>query len=341
MTPEEALALAKTVGDIYAQATTQLVQAISRSVRRGVENPDRSGLAEILRLRAEAQQVLLYLRSATRDEIPSLLGRVYAAQAGATVNPRAVVALAEDTIRLLDATTPHVLRWTEDTFRAAVAEAAGPLVAGVVDRRAAAATVVDRLTRSGQTGFTDAAGRKWGLDTYAEQATRTAVGRAHLNGTLAGYAEQGRTYVIISDSPEECPQCRPYEGAILSLGSDTPPPDLTGLRYAGTLNSAIGHGLFHPNCTHRANAFVPGLTKPMVGTENPDGYLARQRQRELERRVRESKRRVEGIRPLGDTPEARRQVQLLKDRRTALKTFNAENDRKQHVSDRRTSTTSR
>lgn len=339
MTPEEALALAKTVSDVYSQATTRLVAAIARATAGGVDRPDWAvqSLAETLRLRAETQRIIAQLRTATRQEIPALLSRVYAAQAGGSINPRAVTALAEDTIRLLDDLNPRVLRWSEDVFRQVVAETLGPAVTGAVTRRDAAASVIDRLTRAGQTGFTDAAGRRWALDTYAEQATRTALGRAHLAGTLEQYREQGREWVIVSDSPEECPRCRPFEGKVLSLGADLPPPDLGGLSYAGTHSAAVAAGLHHPNCTHRVSAFVPGLTRPFDrDTENPEGYELRQRQRELERRVRDSKRRVEGITPLGDTAELGRQKRLLADRRRGLSEFITEHDRKAGVSRQRT-----
>lgn len=344
MSPEEALDLAKTLTDVYSASVLRLTQAIASALTRGVESPRwaETALGETLRLRGEAQRIVAQLQQATTAEVPALLARVYAAEAGTTVASASVTKLAEDTVRVLHTPGPAILRWTEDVYRQVVAEASGPAVAGAASRREAAAKVVDRLTSAGQTGFTDAAGRRWALDTYAEMATRTAIGRAHLAGAIDGYLARGGQWTIVSDSPEECPRCRPYEGAVLSIAGDSPPPDSPGLRYMGTLAAAVAAGLHHPSCTHREHLYVPGLTRPLEfrlptrSTANPDGYELRQRQRLLERRVRESKRRVEGLRPLGDTPTLAGQRRLLTQRRQALSEFVAEHDRKASVSAART-----
>jgi len=334
VTPEEALALAKTVADLYAQATADLLQIIARSTARGMDRPEWAGqqLAQILPLRLEAQRIVSRMQAASAVEVQALLREVYDAQAGAVggsrVNNRTVVALAEDLMGRTSTLGPRVVRRTEDIYRNVMAEVVASGVTGVKDRRAVTAAALDRFAKAGIDGFTDSAGRNWNLESYAEMATRSALGRAHLAGTLDKYLAEGREYVIISDSPEECPTCRPYEGKVLSLGADIPPTDLGGLQYAGTLAAAIAKGLFHPNCTHRANVFIPGLTEPTDDTENPLGYEDRQRQRGLERGVRESKRRVAALRPIGDTPELQRQERLLKVRQQRLADFIRDNDRK-------------
>lgn len=139
--------------------------------------------------------------------------------------------------------------------------------------------------------------------------------------------------------------CRPFEGRILSLAGDTPPPAAPGWEYAGTLAGALARGFGHPGCTHRLSPYVPGLTRPPAWatagrrTENPDGYEVRQRQRLLERRVRESKRRVAALAPLGGTAALQRTRATLRARRDALAAHVAAHDRKRWVSDRRTQNT--
>lgn len=343
MTPEEALALAKTVSDLYAQATADLLRIIARATSKGLGRPEwaEQQLAQVLPLRREAQRIVAAMQAASAKEIPRLLQEVYDAQAsprgGVAVNNRTIVALAADTINRTNSLGPRVLRSVEDIYRQIIGEVAASGATGVQTRKQATAAALDRFAQAGIGGFTDSAGRNWSLDSYAEMATRTALGRAHLAGTLQKYADDGRSHVVISNSPEECPECRPYEGKVLSLGEDVPPPDLGGLQYAGTLSAAIAKGLFHPSCTHRANAFIPGLTEPMEDTENPQGYEDRQRQRDLERRVRESKRRVAALRPVGDTPQLRRQEALLKARQDSLGSFLADNNRKPSSSSGRTS----
>jgi len=351
VTPEEALLLAKTVTDLYAKAAQDLLELIGRAVAKGLPEPvwARRGLEQILPLRRQAQAVVGRLQTAGPGEARRVIEEVYRLTAApdglSTVNTRAVAALAADTQRLLVSLGPPLLRWAEDVHRNVIAEVAGSTVIGATSRREAAARALQRYADLGVGGFTDSAGRRWQLDSYAEMATRTAVGRAHLAGTLHRFEDQGRLWVVVSNSPEECPMCRPFEGRILSIAGDVAPPAAPGWEYAGTLTAAIARGLFHPNCTHRLTAYIPGLSRPPAWnspgrrTENPAGYVDRQRQRELERRVRESKRRVAALRPLGDTPELRRQEALLTARRGHLNTFVNDHNRKKSVSDQRTRVT--
>lgn len=191
---------------------------------------------------------------------------------------------------------------------------------------------LDRFAAHGVTGYRDAAGRNWHLETYAEMATRTATGQARLTGTLDRYRKQGRDLVIISDSPEECSLCRPYEGNVLSISGAGGPPSLpNGILYMGSLDAARAAGLFRPQLHPPRQRLHPGLTAPNPDTENPDGYKDRQRQRDLERRFRESRRRVAAREELGDTTTLR----LAKSRRDQLAEFVASHDRKPEVAARR------
>lgn len=346
MTPEEALRLAKVVSDVYADATASLLTQIARALAKGMDRPRwaEERTAELLRLRRNSQTIVAAMQQHGTAEVLRVLEEAYR---GGRLTPltspgmtgtsqRAVGALARDTIRALDSTSPRVLRWTDDVYRRVVSEAVGPTVTGVETRREAAARALDRFASAGVDGFRDRAGRNWRLESYAEMATRTATGRAHLAGTLDRYAETGVDLVIVSDSPQECGLCRPFEGKVLSIGRPPRAGEVDGFEYAGTHQDAINAGLHHPNCTHRISAFTPGLTKPFDReTANPRGYEDRQRARELERRVRESRRRVAALEPLGDTDTLRRQKALLGRRRRDLSAHNALTGGKQHVSDRR------
>jgi hypothetical protein len=347
VTPEQALALAKAVSDVYGDSVTVLLRNLARLLARGIDRPDwhRERLAETARLRENSARIVAAMQQHGTQEVLRVLEEAYRGgrltpltSPGMTaVNQRSVTALAQDTIRALNDTTPRVLRWTDDVYRQVISEAVGPTVTGVADRREAAARALDRFTAMGVDGFRDTAGRNWRLESYTEMATRTATGRAHLAGTLDRYQETGVDLVIVSDSPQECGLCRPFEGKILSLSGRPPRAgEIEGHTYAGTHADAIAAGLHHPNCTHRVSAFTPGLTKPFDReTQNPKGYEDRQRARELERRVRESRRRVAVLEELGDTAALRHQKALLGRRRRDLSAHNALTGGKQGVSDRR------
>ncbi|MDQ3580006.1 MAG: phage minor capsid protein, partial [Actinomycetota bacterium] len=155
--------------------------------------------------------------------------------------------------------------------------------------------------------FEDRAGRSWHLDTYVRMAGRTIAGQAAVQGELDSLASQGRDLVIISDSPRECELCRPWEGLLLSITGQTPVgTTVDGRRVRGTVADARAAGVWHPNCTHRADPYTPGLTVKAAPKRDPDGYKAQQRLRQLERGARELKRRRNAAQVIGDKPMIRK-----------------------------------
>jgi hypothetical protein len=105
------------------------------------------------------------------------------------------------------------------------------------------------LRDAGITGFTDAAGRRWKLKTYAEMAARTVTMEAENAGVKDRVVASGRDLVNIvgpMDYPDGCPPS--------VLGG---PYSVTGatVSYQGrdimTLSEAISYyGVFHPRCRH-------------------------------------------------------------------------------------------
>jgi hypothetical protein len=177
---------------------------------------------------------------------------------------------------------------------------------GTIVRRDAVAQVVDRLLAQGKDRFPDAAGREWHLDTYARMAGRTVAGQAVVQGQLDQMVAEGRDVVKVSDSPRECKLCRPWEGRLLSITGTSVGQELDGHRVAATVAAARAAGFWHPNCTHRADPYVLGLTVVRPAESNPEGYKQQQELRRLERRSRELKRREAAAAELGDTPTARK-----------------------------------
>jgi hypothetical protein len=178
----------------------------------------------------------------------------------------------------------RILRTTQDKYRSVIAEASQQALTGAVTRREAAQIALNRFADQGITGFIDKSGRSWDMASYAETATRSATAQASVQGHIDKLVSNGYDLVIISDSPEECDLCRPWEGKVLSIRGETPGYPL--------LQDATTAGLFHANCTHRTHLYVEGLTRPYTNTENPDGYKERQKQRYNERMIRQWKRRL-------------------------------------------------
>lgn len=300
--------IAEEIRRIYADAELRTIEAIAKRLSKG--NPDtqqwaQEKLKELRSLKGDINEdVIEYLKNVNPD-IEDAIEKAYkmgqrAAEAdlkdggfevnvqGAfgSINQKAVEALATETVTKLNSTHFRILRQADDAYRQAVAEASSGVITGTETRRQASQRVVDKLANRGITGFKDEAGRYWKLDTYAEMAIRSASGRAALEGYASRLQENGRDLVIVSDHGEECELCRPWERRILSLSGKS--------KKYPSLKEAQEAGLFHPNCRHTYNLYVPGLTRD-VGNKNadqdPEGYKIRQQQRYNERQIRKWKRR--------------------------------------------------
>lgn len=188
-----------------------------------------------------------------------------------------------------------ILRDANDKYRQIVGDALQVGQLNVENREQLMQRTLNRFADEGIFGFTDKAGRKWGMGEYTEMATRTGM----MHAALEGYAIQAQQYgfdlIIVTDHADECPLCRPWENRILSLtGAQRSDPECTG-----TLQQAQAAGLFHPNCLHSYNAYVSGLSSKTGGdrqtpARNAEGYAARQTQRYYERQLRRWRRR-EGV----------------------------------------------
>lgn len=178
--------------------------------------------------------------------------------------PRQLLALMQESNTALQGLPTVMLRSTADVYRQAVLEAVTRQATGTVSLGEAVKQVTDRLAQSGIRGFVDRSGRQWRASTYARMALRTAYSRAANDARLGRYTDRGVRLVIVSDAYRECPLCRPWEGAVLTIGEGVAPD---GVSVAGSVADARAAGLQHPGCRHLLNAYVPGLTRRPV---NPD-----------------------------------------------------------------------
>ena len=320
--------MADEVAAVYARAEVRLLSLIAKHLEQGHESPDwaEAKLAELQLFRRRAGGIMTAAHSEAVGELTASLARAYnrgqAAGQGdldklgrdLDLPPqqaeRAVEALASAMRERFDGMRLAVVRQAEDAYRAAVTRAVGGTLTGSATRLQDAQVALDDLARRGVSGFTDTAGRRWGLTAYVEMATRTTTAQAAVNGHLDRLDQAGIPLVIVSDSPRECETCRPWEGKVLSRGpvsaiqTDATTGERIRVDVDGTVDQATAGGLFHPNCTHNLSAYVPGATRAGEATSNPTGFAERQEQRRLERGVREWKRRQAAAM----TPEAKRKA---------------------------------
>lgn len=327
--------LADGTAALYRNAEQLLIRRMAKMLTTGDERaPDwaEQKLAAIRVLRSYAENVIAHLDGRMNSEVEQALilayrrgGDAALAELGrlsgatpqdlyrlrqAVPGAGAINRLMYSAVSTLRGTHLRILRWSLDTYRAAVgANSAGVLLGTHTRLRAAQVAWEDLITR-GITGFVDRSGRRWELASYVEMAMRSTTAQAAVEGHLDRLGDAGIDLVIVSNAPQECKKCRPWEGAILSRNGggagvvyvEHATQDRTIPVYvAGSVNDAVRAGLMHPNCRHSLSAYMPGVTKLPARTADPQGDKDRQRLRAMERKVREWKRREEGAL----TPEAK------------------------------------
>ncbi|MFJ2619699.1 phage minor capsid protein [Glutamicibacter sp. NPDC087344] len=310
MRPNEARDLAERIRDIYVGAESLILQRLARAVANTGDAPDwlTTRLMEQRNLLRQLDKILADLDRQVPGAVEQVIGLAYnrgvafavhdAEKAGIetdlfgrVANTGAEAVIARAATEPLGAMRLNVRRWALDVFNRVTQQAAAVTISGVVTRREASARLLQKLAGQGVKGFTDRSGRQWEMASYAEMATRTATSQALREGHGDRLLHYGVDTVIVSDSPEECKLCRPFEGKVLSLTGNTTGRLKDGKTVVASLREANGKGLFHPGCTHSYSVYLPGITRgPGRVTANPEGDRLRQTQRAYERRVRELKR---------------------------------------------------
>ncbi|WP_371652490.1 MULTISPECIES: phage minor capsid protein [unclassified Streptomyces] len=330
--------LAKRTRDLYAAAEERLLSIIARQLADGLDAPGwaERKLAAVQALRRSAQGVVDELGKAVTLDVFDVVAEAYneghraaVAELGAlsdtaralvddvTPNAQAVDRLAAETVDRVTSTHRSILRAVVDIFRAVVAEVTATPLLGTGTRRQATQDAMRRFADAGIRAFTDRAGRRWQLTSYAEMAVRTSVARAATEAHMRTLSDAGIELVVVSDAPRECPLCRPWEGRVLAIegpgGERTVEVEhavddgrMIPVKVAGTLDEARLTGFQHPNCRHSVSAYTPGLTRTEQAKPDPAGYEAGQRQRAIERKIRQYKRREAAA----VTPEAKQAARI-------------------------------
>lgn len=278
VSPTVALDLAKATADAYARAERQLLRDIARRIERGGDIADWQSrkLAEVVEVRRAAEQVMADIDAgglagdaagkafdrgvASADA--ELRRRVSASAAAGQANTAPVLTMAARLQGRLEATHLPIVRRVADIYRDVIADTSRLVLAGTHTRRQATASALATMRRNGVSGFVDRAGRHWNMRSYAAMATRTTTAQAAVVGHQQKLQANGFDLVVVTDSPEECPLCRPWENRVLSLSG--------GDRRYSSFSEATQAGLFHPNCTHATSLYIPGATRDAIEERGPE-----------------------------------------------------------------------
>lgn len=311
--------LAGELAELYRGLEQELAAGIGRRLATGIEADDWSrrrlnAVGEVrtwataLTRRVTSRMPLAGQRAVraafARGSMAALADLGRPARGGALPGQRAIDRLAGALVGRLDGTAVPIVRSAVDAYQRVAAQPVANILGGALTRREGAQRAWNHLLDQGFTAFTDARGRRWSAAGYVEMATRTATAQAAVQGHLDRLESLGLDLVIVSDAPQECKLCRPWEGKVLQRagagGRRTieAESELTGepvtVQIAGSVTEAIAAGLMHPNCRHNLGAYLPGLTRIPTNTADPEGDAARQKLRYLEREQRRWKLREAG-----------------------------------------------
>jgi hypothetical protein len=194
----------------------------------------------------------------------------------------------------------QILRASNDIYRQA-AVTAGSInfrEGDLLTRQSAAQSMMDKFNQEKITAITYKNGTKMPIDSYSEMAGRTMSGNAAVQANLNRYQEYGFDLFKITSHFQTCPLCAPWENRVVSIDGRNP-------KYP-TLTDAIATGYGHPNCIHNITPWREGfpVTQPRLDPEHQRlidkhghkkaqeiAYQAQQRQRAIERKIKDWKMR--------------------------------------------------
>ena len=294
----------------YRDAEANILRLIAQALEKGAEgtgNYYKAQYSELHKIRHDVDAELAAALQKTNQELAGLLaansqGAAAAAVPGVmppAINTDAINALTLETAASMASMKSGVLRSVNDVFRkiTRAVSTRGIMSGETMQSRLQAA--LNEYAAKGLTAYTDAVGRQWKIDSYAEMALRTATNRAQNQGRAEQFKTHGIGLVRTSQHMGCSDLCLPYQGKILSLdgrtGTVTELDPATGnnvtVTITATMDDAIANGYHHPNCRHTDTAYIPGTPDPEPVKTDEEEAAAEQAQRYNERQIRAWKRR--------------------------------------------------
>ena len=213
----------------------------------------------------------------------------------------------------------------------------GEVITGVSSINKAVKDGVSRMVDIGITGFIDHGGHHWSPEAYVEMDIRTTMA----NTARAAVWEQAEQYGVdlyqVSHHDGARPLCYPWQGKVISRNEWTGEvEDFEGNKVHVYAQSETSYGepagLFGINCGHYPIPFIPGFSRIRPPEQNEEQnakeYEESQKQRALERKLREEKRDLAVLKAQGASDEEITAQRLkVKNARTNLDDFCEETGR--------------
>ena len=115
----------------------------------------------------------------------------------------------------LTSVSPQIFQSSLNAYTRIISESTTQLVERNITLEQSVQLSLNRFADIGITGFVDRAGRRWNLESYVENITRTAYVRANVVGVQNRMQELGHNLVICSYHAGSSDLCIPFENKVL------------------------------------------------------------------------------------------------------------------------------
>ena len=218
-----------------------------------------------------------------RQSMNPLTGRFF------QLNKEKLEALIKATKADMTKAETAILRMADDQYRKAIFTAQVYANSGAGTYEQAVDMATKSMLSSGLNCVEYKNGARHTLPNYARMAVRTANKRAYLSGEGEKRRKWGITTVILAKRGNPCPKCAPFVGKVFIddvwSGGNKKDGDYP------LLSSAIGAGLYHPNCKDSHTTYFPELhageekwTKEEL-EEVAEDYNREQKEKRIEQQV--------------------------------------------------------
>ena len=222
------------------------------------------------------------------------------------VNDRRLDNLMQDMHGTEQKAQSAALRMMDDIYRRTISQAAAAMAAGAATLPQAIDMAVKDFLKAGINCIEYKNGSRVNIADYVQMALRTAATRSYLQGEAKRRAELKIDTVLVSQYGACSKTCLPWQGRVyiddvwgefhgeISSGRGK---SANGKWYP-LLSVAVRGGLFHPNCRHTLSTWIEGVSRmpePLDEDMVRRNAALEQKQRTLEKKVREYKRMAEGF----------------------------------------------
>lgn len=223
--------------------------------------------------------------------------QLYYQQAAQKLNMVNTVML-ESTKQAYQATVADIVNRVQAT-QTALDIGAGEVVTGVSSWNQAMVHSINRMKANGITGFIDHGGHRWSAEAYTAMDIRTTMANTARAAVWETNQDFGNDLYSVSYHDGARPLCYPWQNKVISsLDRSGVTYDIDGNEIQIYPQSSTSYGepagLFGINCKHYPTPFIPGVSlirgQPMSEEANAQAYEDSQKQRALERKIREEKR---------------------------------------------------